>query len=152
MADQAIQAILADARRGTFGGAVSVGATFADASAEWLRYVEHDRKRRPSTIADHRGVVEHALDREFGELPLEAVTVERIDSYRAHLVKEGKLSARTINKRLVVLHGILRPGDARLRPPVESGGARRPSADPPLRRLRGARPGPDRGARPRGRE
>ncbi len=39
---------------------------------------------------------------------LEAITVERIDSYRARLVEEGKLSARTINKRLVVLHGILR--------------------------------------------
>ena len=27
----------------------TTGAMFRDASAEWLRYVEHDRKRRPST-------------------------------------------------------------------------------------------------------
>ncbi len=108
MAEQALQAILADARRGTLEGAKRTGTTFVDASAEWLRYVEHDRKRRPSAIADYRGVVEQALDPEFGELPLEAVTAERIDGYRSRLVKEGKLSARTINKRLVVLHGILR--------------------------------------------
>lgn len=31
------------ARRGTLPGAVRTGATFADAAAEWLRYVEHDR-------------------------------------------------------------------------------------------------------------
>jgi integrase len=36
------------------------------------------------------------------------VSVEKIDAYRARLVEDGKLSARTINKRLVVLHGILR--------------------------------------------
>jgi hypothetical protein len=108
LAEQALAAILADARRGTLEGALRSGAIFADASAEWLRYVEHDRQRRPSTVADYRGVVEHALDPEFGPLDLEAVTVERIDAYRAHLVDEGKLSARTINKRLVVLHGILR--------------------------------------------
>ncbi len=65
-------------------------------------------KRRPSTIADYRGIVEFALDREFGELTLEAITVDRIDAYRAWLVEEGRLSARTINKRLVVMHGIFR--------------------------------------------
>jgi integrase len=107
-AEQTLATILADARRGTLAGAVKTGATFADAAAEWLRYVEHDRKRRPSTVADYRGVVEHALTREFGGLALEAVTVERIDAYRARLVEEGKLSARTINKRLVILHGVLR--------------------------------------------
>src|SRR6266508_284512 len=58
--------------------------------------------------ADYKSVVEHALDKEFGELPLEAVTAEKIDAYQARLVDEGKLSARTINKRLVALHGILR--------------------------------------------
>jgi integrase len=107
-AEQALAEVLADARRGTLADAVKTGATFDDASAEWLRYIEHDRKRRPSTISDYKGVVEHALIPEFGGLPLEAVTVERIDGWRARLVEEGKLSARTINKRLVVLHGILR--------------------------------------------
>jgi integrase len=44
----------------------------------------------------------------FGGLQLEAVTADRIDGYRARAVEEGRLSARTINKHLVVLHGIFR--------------------------------------------
>ncbi len=107
-AEAKLQEILADARRGTLAGAVKTGATFMDAAAEWLRYVEHDRQRKPSTVADYRGVVTHALNQEFGTLPLEQVTTERIDAYRARLVEEGRLSARTINKRLVILHGVLR--------------------------------------------
>jgi integrase len=107
-AEAKLQEILADARRGKLEGTTKAGATFADAAAEWLRYVEHDRKRKPSTVADYKGVVEHALNPELGDLPLEAVTSQRIESYRTRLVEEGKLSARTINKRLVVIHGILR--------------------------------------------
>ena len=34
------------ARRGTLPGMVRTGATFADAAAEWLRYIEHERKAR----------------------------------------------------------------------------------------------------------
>ncbi|SRR6266545_965309 len=107
-AEAKLQEILADARRGTLAGAVKTGVKFADAAAEWLRYVDQDRKRKPSTIADYNGVLEHALNPEFGTLPLEAVTTERIDAYRARLVDEGRLSARTINKQLVILHGVLR--------------------------------------------
>lgn len=54
-AEQALQALLSDARRGTLPGSKArTGVTFADAAAEWLRYVEHDRKRRPSTVSDYR--------------------------------------------------------------------------------------------------
>ncbi len=107
-AEARLQEILADARRGTLDGAVKTGATFADAAAEWLRYVEHDRQRKPSTVADYNGVIKHRLNPEFGALRLEEVTTERIDAYRARLVDEGRLSARTINKLLVILHGVLR--------------------------------------------
>jgi integrase len=109
-AEAELQALLADARRGSLPDALArrSGVIFRDASAEYLRYVEHDRKRRPSTVADYRGVVDFALDAEFGDLPLEEVTEQRIDAYRARLVDEGELSDRTINKRLVILHGVLR--------------------------------------------
>jgi integrase len=107
-AEHALQAILTDARRGRLAGAVATGAAFADAAAEWLRYVEHDRKRRASTIEDYRNVVRHNLLPEFGETPLEQITTDWIDAYRAGLVAEGRLSDRTINKLLVLLHGIFR--------------------------------------------
>jgi hypothetical protein len=29
---------------------IRTGATFADAAAEYLRYIEHDRRRKPSTL------------------------------------------------------------------------------------------------------
>jgi integrase len=107
MAEAALQAILTDARRGTLAGMSKTGGTFGDASAEWLRYVEHDRKRRVSTVSDYRGVVEVHLDPEFGkETPLEAITTERIDQWRARLVGDGRLSDRTVNKLLTNLHGI----------------------------------------------
>ncbi|MGE5282999.1 MAG: hypothetical protein ACM3N0_11910 [Chloroflexota bacterium] len=60
--------------------------TFAEAAREWLRYVEHDRKRRPSTIIDHRWIVERRLLPDFGELALEAVTTQRIGNWRVELV------------------------------------------------------------------
>ena len=66
MAEEALHAILTDARRGTLAGTVKTGATFADAAAEWLSYVEHDRKRRPSTVRDYRNSVGAHLLPEFG--------------------------------------------------------------------------------------
>ena len=108
MAQDALHEVLAHARRGTLAGAVRTGATFADAAAEWLRYVEHDRKRRPSTVRDYRNTINGRLNPEFGGQPIEAIDSDRIDGWRAELVAAGGLSARTINKMLVILHGIFR--------------------------------------------
>src|SRR5579859_3704896 len=49
--------LLDEARRGTLPGMVRTGATFADAAAEWLRYVEHDRMRKSSTVATYRSLL-----------------------------------------------------------------------------------------------
>ena len=45
-----LREVLDQARRGTLPGLVRTGATFADAAAEYLRYVEQDRGRKPSTV------------------------------------------------------------------------------------------------------
>jgi site-specific recombinase XerD len=87
--------------------------TFADAAREWLSYVEFDRKRRASTLRDYRHVVDNALVPMFGEVRLEQLTSEMIDAYRVHLVAEDRLSARTINKYLVLMNGILRHAQRR---------------------------------------
>jgi integrase len=107
-AEEALQAILTDARRGTLAGMTKTGVTFEDAAAEWLRYVEQDRKRRPSTVRDYCNTINGRLNPEFGPEPLEAIDTDRIDGWRAELVAGGELSARTINKMLVILHGIFR--------------------------------------------
>jgi integrase len=49
-----LRATLDQARAGTLPGMVRTGASFRDAAEEWLRYVEHDRGRKPSTLADYR--------------------------------------------------------------------------------------------------
>jgi integrase len=109
-AQEALDTILADARRGQLVGPVrpTGGVTFADAAAEWLRYVEEDRRRRPSTLRDYRIVVDKVLVPALGHAPLDAITSGHIDAFRSGLVAEGRLSARTINKYLALIHGILK--------------------------------------------
>jgi integrase len=57
LAEAWLRSVLDDARRGTLPGSVRTGATFTDAVAEWLRYVEHDRGRKASTLAGYRAIV-----------------------------------------------------------------------------------------------
>jgi integrase len=108
-AEAALREVLADAQRGRLPGQVRSGATFADAVDEWLRYIEHDRQRAQSTLADYRSTVNHSFLPEFGaDTPLEAITMEGIDDYRARMQREGRLSNRTIAKQLVMLGGIFK--------------------------------------------
>jgi hypothetical protein len=81
-AQRELDAIFADARRHrlTSQPRLASTVTFAEAAREWLRYVEHDRKRRPSTITDYRWIVERRLLPDFGELPLESITTQWLDN------------------------------------------------------------------------
>ncbi len=103
LAEDWLRGVLDGARRGTLPGLVRTGATFADAAAEYLRYIEHDRGRKPSTVRGYRSAIRAHLLPAFGELPVEAVTLEEIERWVARF--EG--SARTRNKLLIQLHGIL---------------------------------------------
>lgn len=96
------------ARRGTLPGAVRTGATFADAAAEWLRYVEHDRDVKPSTLSDYRSVAARLVG-EFGGLAIEEVSAQRVEEWRARLGagRVRPLSNRTRNKSLTILGGIM---------------------------------------------
>ena len=83
--------------------------TFRRACEEWMRYVEFDRKRRPSTIRDYRREIEKRLIPEFGDqTPLSAITTAEIEAFCERMVAEGVLNARTINKRLQQLHTIFK--------------------------------------------
>jgi hypothetical protein len=68
------------------------GATFADGAAEYLRYCEQDRGRKPSTLRDHRSDLDAHLLPALGEQPLEAITPDAIDAWRSSLTS---LSSRT---------------------------------------------------------
>jgi integrase len=97
--------VLDQARRGTLPGLVRTGVTFADAAAEWLRFIEEDRARKPSTLNDYRSALKAHLLPTFGSQPLEAITPEQIDGWRRGLTG---LSNRSKNKLLIQLHGIFR--------------------------------------------
>src|SRR5271155_2887262 len=74
MAEAWLQDALDQARRGTLPGLVRTGATFADAAAEYLRYVEHDRGRRLTTVSDYRSVIDAHLLPAFGDMRIEDIT------------------------------------------------------------------------------
>jgi integrase len=75
--------------------------TFADACAEWLRYMEHDLDRKPSTLVEYRSSVRAHLVPAFGPLRLEDVTTEHV-AWKATL----RVSNRTKVKLLTVLNGV----------------------------------------------
>src|SRR5664279_3638447 len=108
LAEAWLDDVLAQARRAELPGMVRTGATFADAAAEWLRYVEHDRDVKPSTLTDYRSVAAQ-LGREFGSLAIEEVSARRVEEWRARLVagRDRPLSNRTRNKSLTILGGIM---------------------------------------------
>jgi len=86
-----------------------VERTFGEACAEWLRYVEHERQRSASTLRDYRHTVRAHLVQAFGsDTPLASITTEDIDALRERLLAEGRLSRRSIQKILVILHGVLK--------------------------------------------
>jgi len=73
---------LDEARRGTLPGMVRTGATFADAAAEWLRYVERERACKPSTVEDYRQMV-RMLNRSFERHPIESITRQDLERWKA---------------------------------------------------------------------
>jgi integrase len=103
LAEDRLRDVLEEARRGAMPGSVRTGVTFADAVAEWLRYVEHDRRRKPSTVAGYAVIVRSQLLPAFGDLPLEEVTPVVIEQWLASL---AHLSPSSRTKSLVLLHGV----------------------------------------------
>src|SRR4051794_36347093 len=98
-----LREVLGQARRGTLPGMLRTGATFADAAAEYLRYVEHDRGRKPSTVHGYRSAINAHLLPAFGRMAVEAITPRDIERWIATVDR----SARTRNKLVLLMHAIL---------------------------------------------
>jgi integrase len=97
-----LRGVIDEARRGTLPGMVRTGATFADAAAEWLRYVEQDRMRKPSTVATYRSLLGSRLLPAFAEMPIESITPVMIESWIGTVDR----TAATRVKLLAMMHGI----------------------------------------------
>jgi integrase len=94
-------------RRGTLAGMVRTGASFADAAGEYMRWLEHDRQRKPSTLRDYNSIIRAHLLPAFGERRLEDITTEQIERFSARLAAGGTMNNRTRLKILTVLHGVM---------------------------------------------
>jgi integrase len=114
LAEDHLRELLDQARRGELPGLVQTGATIADAAAEFLRYIEHDRERKPSTIKGYRWLITGQILPPLGELRVEDLTQERVEAWFAAL--PGKPSTK--RKTLVVLHGIMERARKQHRLPV----------------------------------
>ena len=70
MAEEVLHAILTDTRRGTIETheREAAAVTFADAAAEYLRFVRDVRRRNETTVKDHEGVIAGYLLDELGPL------------------------------------------------------------------------------------
>ena len=101
-AESWLRDVLDRARNGTLPGQVRTGVTFADAAAEWLRHVAHDRGRKPSTVAGYRALVRSQLLPTFGEQAIESITTPMIERWLAGIDRAS--STRT--KSLVLMHGV----------------------------------------------
>jgi integrase len=122
MAEDALAAYLVDERRkvgiGAYGGGEAGSVTFREAAAEYLRFVEHVRRRDRVTRRDYEGVVHGYLlnaERlaelrapELSDMRLAAITPDHVDAYKEALILEGRLSPRTVVRHLTVLHGIFK--------------------------------------------
>lgn len=102
-AEDWLRATLDEARRGTLPGMVRTGVKMSDAVAEWLRYSEHDRAVKQSTLTEYRLTADRIV-RELGDIRIEDVTAEMLERWKATL----KLSNRSVAKYLVILHGIFK--------------------------------------------
>jgi hypothetical protein len=82
LAEDWLRSVLEDARRGTLPIPIRSGATFADAAADFLRYTEHDRGCKPSTLRDYRSNLKAHLLPAFGDQALELPRTRRGASVR----------------------------------------------------------------------
>jgi integrase len=128
-AEDWLRGVLDEARRGTLPGLVKTGVTFSEAADEWLRYVEHDRNRKPSTIVGYKAILRAQLLPAFGDEPIESITTEMVESWLAGFDR----APATRTKALVLLNGIFKrarkvyglptnPASEVERPPIRQSG------------------------------
>ncbi|HET7445331.1 MAG TPA: site-specific integrase [Solirubrobacterales bacterium] len=99
-----LRTVLEEARNGTLPGLVKTGVTFAEAADEWLRYIEHDRGRKPSTVAGYKALLKSQLLPTFGDLTIEEITTAEIEAWIAGVDR----APATRTKALVLMHGIFK--------------------------------------------
>ena len=99
---------LVEAAAGTLPGMVRTGATVADACDEYLRYIEQDRQRKPSTLRDYDSIFRNHVIPHVGSIHLEDLTADRVERWAAHEIDAHRhMANRTREKTITVFHGVM---------------------------------------------
>ena len=117
LAEDWLRDLLDQARSGTLSGLVRTGVTFADAATEFLRYAEHDRALKPSTLRGYRSILNAYLLPAFGHRALEEITSAEIEAWRRQLSSARfqddpeqhaprPLANNSKNRIVILLHGV----------------------------------------------
>src|SRR4051812_44637145 len=100
-AERWLWAALEQVRVRTMPPMVGTRASFAAAAEEWLRYVEHDRRRKATTVRGYRILLSVHVLPEFGEQLLTDITTAQIERW----VWGIECAAATRLKLIVCLSG-----------------------------------------------
>jgi hypothetical protein len=114
-----LENVLADVRRGIWKPAEPIGPpreaqpepSFHEFASAW--FAEVSPTLRPRTVEDYAWALTHHLLPFFARHQLSQITVAEVDRYRSKKVREGHLSATSINKTLTRLGQILDVADER---------------------------------------
>ena len=99
---------LVEAAAGTLPGMIRTGATVADACDEYLRYIEQDRQRKPSTLRDYDSIFRNHVLPHLGRVRLEDLTPDRVERWAAHEIDpQRQMANRTREKTITVFHGVM---------------------------------------------
>lgn len=97
-----LEATLEQIRARTLPPMAGTPARFETAAAEWLRFVEHDRRRKPTTVRGYRILLQTHLLPQFAGLLLTEITTEQIERWVGGLA----LADTTRVKLIVCVSGI----------------------------------------------
>jgi hypothetical protein len=98
-AEEWLRDVLDQARKGTLAGLVRTGVTVDEAAAEFLRYLEHDRARKPATIRGYRWLIDGHVSPAFGDMRIEDVTPAMVEAWSATLPGTPASGARSSSRR-----------------------------------------------------
>lgn len=83
------------------------GRTLQDAVDEWLQHRTQERRLKPSTLASYRNdAARYMLEPLGATTPLRLLTQDRLERLQTELLTR-ELSPRTVQKAMVLLHGVL---------------------------------------------
>jgi integrase len=100
----ALDRLLDAAEEGTLPAQRRHLPSFAEAAAEWLRYVAEDHAVKPSTLRAYRSSVNGHFNPAFGQRRVDTITDRDLERWRNGL----EVSPRTKNKLLTELYGIFK--------------------------------------------